>query len=193
MKTIVLDTEYNGMRPEQLCQLSYIIADNGRLSGRNYFFSVSCMNEYSQKKHGFSKKRLYDLSGGKVFSDHIDEISNDLMDADLICGHNIASDTRLLKLSFSNVEVPYPNIQEFCTMKHFDNAMQLRDKHGRQKPPRLDELCEYLNISDEQIREFCVEMFGKSAYRAHDARFDASATYLCIQAGQSRGDLKGVI
>lgn len=193
MKTIILDTESNGMRPEQLCQLSYIIAENGTLTGRNFFFSVSCMNEHAQKKHGFSKKRLYDLSGGRGFGDFFAEIAGDFTGAGLVCGHNISSDTRLLKLAFADAGGSFPAIREFCTMQHFDNAMHLKDKCGRHKPPRLDELCGHMALKDEQIQQFCTEMFGNSAYRAHDARFDAAATFLCIQEGQRRGDIRGVI
>jgi DNA polymerase-3 subunit epsilon len=193
LKTIILDTESNGMRPEQLCQLSYIIAEDGTLTGRNFFFSVSCMNEYAQKKHGFSKKRLYDLSHGRSFSYFLGEIREDFDDADLICGHNIASDVRMLKMSYLDGGIAFPKIREFCTMAHFDNAMHLVNKYGKHKPPRLEELCAYMGLTDEGIQAFCTEIFGKSAYRAHDARFDAAATYLCIQEGQNRGDLRGVI
>lgn len=193
MRTIILDTESNGMRPEQLCQLSYIIAEDGSKSGRNFFFSVSCMNEYAQKKHGFSKKRLYDLSGGHGFEHFFSEFVDDFTGADLICGHNVAADTRIMKIAFSDAGFAFPNVRELCTMQHFDNAMHLKDKTGRHKPPRLSELCRYMGIKDERILQFCMEMFGKSAYRAHDARFDAAATYLCILEGQRRGDLRGVI
>ena len=193
MKTIILDTESNGMRPEQLCQLSYIIANDGHMAGRNFFFSVSCMSEYAQKKHGFSKKRLYDLSKGRGFTDQYDDFKADFESADMVCGHNIASDIRMLKLSYREADECFPVLQHFCTMRHFDNAMHLKDRCGHHKPPRLDELCGYMGIKNEQIQDFCKEMFGKSAYHAHDARFDTAATCLCILEGQKRGDVRGVI
>ena len=193
MKTLILDTESNGMRPEQLCQLSYIIAQDGTMAGRNFFFTVSCMNEIAQKKHGFSKKRLYDLSGGHGFADRFAEFEGDFLDADLICGHNIAADCRMLRLSFPEAGVPFPKIREFCTMTHFDNAMHLKNKIGGHKQPNLQELCRYMDVTEQRILDFAVEIFGKSAYRAHDARFDAAATCLCILEGQKRGDLRGVI
>ena len=193
MRTIILDTESNGMRPEQLCQLSYIIAQDGTMAGRNFFFSVSCMNEIAQKKHGFSKKHLYDLSGGRSAKECMQDFEGDFLDTDLICGHNIAADSRLLRLSFLEAGLVFPRIREFCTMTHFDNAMHLKNKIGGHKQPNLQELCKYMDVTDERIQEFTVEMFGKSAYRAHDARYDAAATCLCILEGQKRGDLRGVI
>ena len=193
MKTIILDTESNGMRPEQLCQLSYIIAKDGSMTGRNFFFSVDHMNSYAQKKHGFSKMRLYELSGGKDFVQRFDELSEDFQGVDIVCGHNIGSDIRLLKMSFRDAGAFFPKSREFCTMHHFDNAMHLKGKNGKHKYPRLDELCRYLNIDEKEIRRQSIQLFGKAAYRAHDARFDTTATLLCILEGQERGDLKGVI
>lgn len=193
MKTIILDTESNGNKFEQMCQLSYIISDNKELSAKNFFFSVDSMNEYAQKKHGFSKMRLHELSGGKRFRDRLPEFIDDFVDLDLICGHNVASDLRILKLSFNDAGYQLLNHRSFCTMKHFDNATNLKSRTGKHKPPRLDELCRFYRIPEQRILDFCVFLFGESAYRAHDARFDATATYLCIVEAQKRGDLRGVI
>lgn len=193
MRTIILDTESNGMRPEQICQLSYIISDDGQLTGRNFFFSVTCMNEYAQKKHGFSKMKLFQLSGGKDFPRCFGDIQGDFDHVDLICGHNISSDVRLMRLGWADAGFKWPNPREFCTMRHFDNALHAKNKNGKHKYPRLEELCRFYDINDEQIQQFCAEMFGKTAYRAHDARFDTAATYLCIVEAEERGDLRGVI
>lgn len=193
MKTLILDTESNGMRPEQLCQLSYIIAENGSMTGRNFFFTVTCMNEYAQKKHGFSKQRLFELSRGRSFVDQLDEFRADFEGVDLICGHNVSSDTRMLKLAFSDAGITWTEPRKFCTMAHFDNAMHLKSKTGAHKPPRLDELCRYFCISQKEIEKYCVHKFGPNAYRAHDARYDAAATALCIMQAQERGDIRGVI
>ena len=193
MKSIILDTESNGMRPEQICQLSYIIANDGQLYGRNFFFSVTSMNEYAQMKHGFSKMRLYQLSGGHDFNYFANEIMADLDDADLVCGHNIEADVRVLSMCYFAAGCAWPKIKEFCTMRHFDNCIRAKNKHGKHKLPRLEELYRYYGINDERIQQFCTEMFGKSAFRAHDARFDAAATCLCILKAQEHGDVRGVI
>lgn len=193
MKTIVLDTESNGMRREQICQLSYIVVEDNNVLGKNFFFSVDCMNEYAQKKHGFSKHRLYELSGGRSFVQRFGEFFDDFIDVDLICGHNISSDARILKLSFGDAGYGFPKCRQFCTMAHFDNAVNAKNRHGKHKQPRLDEVCAFFGVKEQDILDCCIELFGESAYRAHDARFDTAATYLCILEGQRRGDLKGVI
>lgn len=193
MTTIVLDTESNGSKFEQMCQLSFIVADNGIFTGENYFFSVDSMNPYAQKKHGFSKKLLYDLSLGRTFAQRVDEFIEKIVSADLICGHNVKSDMRLLDLCMRDAGYKLPPIKTFCTMQHFDNAANAKDKHGKHKPPRLDELCKLYSIGEDNIQGFCLAMFGHSAYKAHDARYDAAATFMCINEAQKRGDLKGVI
>lgn len=193
MKTIILDTESNGMRPEQICQLAYVIAEDGMYTGRNYFFSVDCMNEYAQKKHGFSKMRLYELSRGRTFAQRADEFIEDFVDADLICGHNIKSDMRLLDLCFGDAGYKLPKIKTFCTMQHFDRAADSKNKHGKHKTPNLGEVCRLYNLTPETISDFCVTVFGPKAYKAHDARYDTAATLLCILNGQQNGDLMGVI
>lgn len=193
MKTIVLDTEMNGMPRQEICQLSYIMSVDGVRTGRNYFFTVASMNTYAQKKHGFSKHRLYELSGGRSFLERFYEFCDDFLDVDLICGHNVSSDLHVLRGSFADAGFQLPRVRAFCTMNHFDNAMHLTNKLGSHKPPRLDELCRYMGLTETQIQDFCKDMYGKSAYRAHDARFDAAATFLCIEEGQRRGDIRGVI
>ena len=193
MRVIILDSEFNGLRPQQICQLSYIIAEDGQTTGRNFFFTVTNMNPYAQKKHGFSKYRLYTLSKGRSFVDRFTEFADDFRNVDLICGHNISADTRVLKDSFADAGYDWPNPKELCTMAHFDCATNMKNKLGKHKPPSLTELCEYFGLTDEEIEKYCLEVFGKSAYHAHDARFDAAATTLCILRAQERGDLQGVI
>lgn len=193
MKTIILDTESNGMRPEQICQLAYVISDDGMVTGRNFFFSVDCMNEYALKKHKLSKKRLYDLSGARKFQSRFDEIYQDFDTADMLVGHNLAADVRMMKVEYSRCNAEFPLIKPFCTMKHYQTAMHLRGRTGQRKPPRLDELCRYFRITDERVEAAVSHIFGSHNAIAHDARFDATATYLCVYEAQQRGDIRGLI
>ena len=181
------------MRNTQICQLSYIVVDDGVAVGKNYYFSVDSMNEFAQKKHGLSKFRLHELSRGRTFVDRFSEFANDFTADSLVCGHNIASDLHVLKYAFEDAGARFPKCRAFCTMTHFDTAMHMTNIHGKHKYPRLEELCGWLGVSEAEIEKNCVALFGNSAYKAHDARYDATATYLCILAGQAHGDLKGVI
>lgn len=58
MKLVVFDTETTDLRPGQICQLSYLIAADGVVAGKNLFFSVDEMNESSQAVHGMSIEML---------------------------------------------------------------------------------------------------------------------------------------
>ena len=53
MKILMFDTETTGLRPGQICQLSYIVIDNStkpyKVYGKNFFFSVDyTCTEYVQ-------------------------------------------------------------------------------------------------------------------------------------------------
>lgn len=193
MKTIILDTESNGMKPEQICQLAYIVSDGGAASGHNFYFSVDTMNDYALRKHRLSKNRLYHLSRGRTFDQRFTEFWSDLQTADFIVGHNVSADMRMLEVELKRLNLDMPKAKTFCTMKHYQTAMHLRGRTGQRKPPRLEELCRYFHVDELRIEKATQQLFGNRNAVAHDARYDATATYLCIYEAQLRGDIKGVI
>lgn len=193
MKTIIFDTEGNGYRDEQICQLSYLIKDGGRIDARNYFFKVDAMNEYAQKVHGFSKAALEKLSCGQTFFERSDEIFADFASADMLVGHNIKSDVQRMKAEFGKCGMTFVPKKRFCTMVHFNNALNLTGKKGQRKYPKLSELCRYYNVRDEQVERMVVTLFKTRHTQQHDARFDTVATYLCVLQATKAGDVKGVI
>lgn len=193
MKTIILDTESNGMKPEQVCQLAYIVVNCGAVYARNFYFVVDTMNDYALKKHHLSKCRLHTLSNGRSFDERITEFWSDLATADIIAGHNISADVRMLEVELKRLNLELPKAKLFCTMKHYQTAMHLRGRTGQRKPPRLEELCRYFHVDELRVEKATKQLFGIRNAVAHDARYDATATYLCIYEAQLRGDIKGVI
>lgn len=193
MKTIVFDTECNGLRDEAICQLSAIVIDDGYYTGINRYFSVHQMNDYAVRIHGLSKMRLYDLSGGKTFEDWAAENIHLMLGADVYVGHNVSQDIHVLQKNLKRIGIPFGKVKTFCTMKYFDAALHLKSKTGKSKPPRLEELCAYYSISEDDIYKECHWIFGEGRYHAHDARYDSAATLLCVLEAQRRGDVKGVI
>lgn len=193
MKTIIFDTEGNGYRDEQLCQLSYIIKDGARLECKNYFFKVNAMNEYAQKVHGLSKLALERMSCGRVFADLSEEIYRDFCEADMIVGHNIKSDIQRLRAEFCRCGLTYAPRKKFCTMTYFNNALHLIGSTGQRKYPKLSELCHYYGIGEEKINDLVRKLFKTKNTKQHDARYDAAATYLCLLKATKAGDVKGVI
>lgn len=193
MRTIIFDTEANGYKDEQICQLSYIMRENGEHVSKNYYFAVSSMNPYAQKVHGLSKAKLDELSSGKRFHHSYVEIFEDFRKADLLIGHNVASDISRLRLEFFRCDAILRPPKTLCTMKFFNNALKLSNKDGQKKYPKLSELCEYYHIDPRAVKYTCGVFFGDNNVDEHDARYDTTATYLAVISAMQVGDLRGVI
>ena len=188
MTFLTFDTETTALRPGQICQLAYIVDDGGNAFGRSLFFAVDEMSASSEAVHGFSVECLARLSGGKRFADHIDEVERDFSRADVLAGHNVAADLRFLRTEFERAGRRLPECRSFCTMNAFTRVMMLTRAFpkGYPKPPKLTELTQYLGITDERVRVAARTLFGDGE-TAHDARYDAAATYLCIRGGIEKG------
>ena len=193
MRTIIFDTEGNGNRDDEMCQLAYIIREDGDHTCKNFYFPVTCMNPHAFGVHGLSRYMLEKRSKGLTFSDRCEEIFSDFSCADLLIGHNISSDIDRLNREFAHCGRSLEFKKKLCTMQYFNNALHLSGKKGQRKYPRLSELCDYYRIVPEMIRNTCSVLFCTDGTAAHDARYDATATYLCVLAALRIGDLKGVI
>ena len=194
MKLITFDTETTALIPGQICQLSYLITENGVTTGKNMFFTVDEMSEGSFEVHGFSMEALEELSGGERFEDRADEIFEDFSTANMWIGHNVAADDRFLRAEMERLGKKLPKIRLFCTQNYFQGIMMMKRKFqtGRPKPPKLVELAEFMDLTEEVISQASAEWFEGGA-QAHDARFDAAMTWLCVAEGTKRGLLRGVL
>ena len=193
MRTIIFDTESNGYKDEQICQLSYIVRDGDAHRSENFYFSVSSMNPHAFAVHGLSKYHLEELSSGRRFFDDYARIFEDFNSADLLIGHNVSADIKRLQIEFSRCRINFKPKKQLCTMKYFGNALKLSGKNGRRKQPSLKELCEYYCITPEGIRQACETFFYICEAGEHDARYDTVATYLSVLAALDAGDIRGVI
>ncbi len=177
---IYFDTETTGLYPGQICQLSYVLQEKESVVAKNFFFSVSYMPQEVVKVHGFTKERLLDLSKGKTFSDHVDEIRKDFENADVIVSHNINFDCMFMRAEFERLGGIFKYKELFCSMKKFTPVCKLKRSDGvRYKYPRLNELTEFLDIYEYDITKKTKEIFGVYV-GGHDARFDTTALYLIM-------------
>lgn len=194
MKMIVFDTEATDLTPGQICQLSYLIVEDGKVTGKNMFFAVDEMSEGAYEVHGMSMEDLEKLSGGERFEDRADEIFEDFSTAKLLIGHNVSADDRYIRVEFDRLNMKLGKIKTFCTMNYFTCVMNLKRRinTGRPKPPKLEELVEFYGLTPEYVAEKSEEWFGGGG-QAHDARYDTAATYLCVIKGTEKGDLRGVL
>ena len=137
---------------------------------------------------------LEQLSAGQHFEDRAQEIFADFADAKMLAGHNIAADDRYLRVELERLGLKLPKIQTFCTMNYFtsDTALARKVNIGRPKPPKLMELCAHFAITDELIAARAELYFGGGG-TAHDARFDAVATYLCLAEATRLGKVRGIL
>ncbi|MEQ8154400.1 MAG: 3'-5' exonuclease [Clostridiaceae bacterium] len=187
MKLLFFDTETTSIRPGRICQLSYIIVDSGvkpqNTYGKNYFFTVDEMDPSAEAIHGFSLEKLYDLSSGKYFEDSYENFVDDFINADFIIGHNVSFDIKFLShelLYILGEEFRAKNA--FCTMNYYKDIVKLLKSNGEYKNPKLQEVIEYLSISEAKIAETADKLFAGSG-NYHDARFDTAATYLTVVEG----------
>ena len=180
---IYFDTETTGLYPGQICQLSYVMKDKNGARSKNFFFSVEAVEYSAFLVHGFSKEKLSEMSFGKKFSDHFLEIKSDFERADVIIAHNTSFDFSFMRKEYERLNQTFLIKNEFCSMKKFTPICKLTRKSGAgYKYPKLNELCLFLGVSEDDIRKTACKLFNSdSAF--HDARFDTSALYLAVNKG----------
>ena len=157
MKLLFFDTETTGIKPGNICQLSYITVDTSTkpqtTTGHNFFFTVEDVEPSAEAVHGFSVEKLYELSNGMYFDDLVDEFYNDFREADFVIGHNVSFDIKFLKHELEPMGEIYEPKHIFCTMNYFKDICKLLRPNGDYKNPKLAELVNFLNITDEEIAE----------------------------------------
>jgi DNA polymerase-3 subunit epsilon len=194
VSVLVFDTEATDLVPGQICQLSYLLVDCGKVKGKNLFFEVDDMSEGAQEVHGLSMDMLRELSGGLRFEDAAGDVFQDFAAAGMWVGHNVSADERYLRVEMERCGLKLPKKPTFCTMNYFTGDMNLARKVniGRPKPPKLTELAQFFDLGEDFVAEKAAEWFGVGG-QLHDARFDTAATYLCLVEGTKRGRVRGVL
>lgn len=179
MKIVYLDCETTSLRPGRICQLSYIVETDEKLTGKNFFFEVDEMDPEAEYIHGLSIDMLRMLSGGRKLHDIKFELLEDL-DGALIVGHNISFDISFINHEFNDIRICN---ESFCTMNHFTDIVQITGYKGDYKWPRLAEVIQFLDITGDEIMNLSKEIFKADGTSFHDSRYDVSATYLIYKKG----------
>lgn len=188
MRVLIFDVEATGTTRPQVCQLALIMCEGGNIRARNYFFAVDAMNSYAYRVHHLSMSALKRLSGGLRFGDMAGEIMRELRCADVYAGHGVAGDIDYLRREFTRLGMNMPQRRRLCTMHYFTGRCGgALLPSGKPKPPRLSELWAHYGLTEAEISAFAEDIFGGGS-GAHDARFDAAATYLALVRAISAGD-----
>lgn len=189
---LYLDTETSGLRPGQICQLSYIMQEKKEVIAKNFFFECDNIEYGAYMVHGFSVDKLKRLSNGLRFCDHVNEIEKDLSSASVVVAHNSSFDIMFLRAEFERLGRVLPIAQDFCSMKTMTPICKLQGRREGYKYPKLSELCSFFSITDTQIKEQVKLLFGGCA-NFHDARFDTTAVYLAMKCVMAQGLDKGLL
>ena len=184
-----LDTETTGTKYTQVAQLSYIITDDDLrvVKAKNFFFIVKAMNPFAERLHGLTLKKLVELSEGKSFAHHIEEIEQDLSLCQMVC-HNYRSDHDVLADEFQRLGRDFSPVSGFCTMAHFRPVCVIADRDGKNKNPSLKEIISFFAIDNEEISQCTAELFGVEDLPSHDSRYDAAALYLVCKTALDHDD-----
>ena len=185
---IYFDTETSGLRPGQICQLSYVVEDKNSVRAENLFFKVDNVEYSAYLVHGLSADKLSKLSGGKTFADHIEKIEKDFSSADLVVAHNYSFDSMFMRKEFERLNKVFCVKKEFCSMKKATPICALERNSGvGYKYPKLSELCAHFGVDDEFVKIVCQKFFG-GAEGFHDARFDTTALFLAVRNASKQCD-----
>ena len=184
---LFFDTETTGLTPGGIIQLSYIMQTESGTTAKNFFFAVDYIEPSATAVHGFTVEKIYELSGGRTFSEYMEEIYDDFFAADLIVAHNVKFDIGFMIAEFCYQDRRFRYKQEFDTMKFFTEIMKLpRENHRGYKYPKLSELVEFLDLYPYDVTRKTVELFSINSVGGHDARYDTAALYLAFNEGAKR-------
>lgn len=180
MRKIFFDVETTDLRPGQICQLAYICEDGDQLSLGNWFFTVRYVTPTAFRIHGLSRKGLEKLSNGEEFDDYAEEIAQ-LFEGSKRIGHNVHFDRLFLQTELRRSGYVLTHGEWYCTMQHFTNICKLfHSQKDGYKFPSLVELMQFTQVTVDDVIAKSQELFHDTT-RAHDARYDTVAVWLCYK------------
>lgn len=186
MNILVLDTETTGFPKRDapiedqpwLVQFAAVLADEeGRELGVLSKMIKPDGYEIPEKAtniHGITTEMAREV--GFSLLNVMEDVERMVANAEVIIGHNIGFDMKMLNLAFEHLGLtaPWaPNFPTFCTMKSTTNVLKLPQKNGGYKWPTLGEAYQHFT--------------GKPLEGAHDAMADVRATmdiYKALMAGK---------
>lgn len=188
MKILYFDTETTGLNVGRtidgrnygnICQLSYVILENGNITPKNFFFKVDYIEPSASAVTGLTPEKLAILSNGRVFADDADEIHYDFADADFIVAHNFQFDNKFMEAEFSRLGLRFEYKSAICSMKSTRDFLRIPGFRGY-KMPSLAELGAFFGIKDNEVVLKTQELYNSKSI-AHDSRFDTVKLMLAVE------------
>ena len=206
MKILVFDTETTGL-PERnalitdhnkwphVMQLSYIyfdISQNRILNKVDVLIKIADDVEISEKSieiHGISRDQS--IASGIDIKEALREFNVYLKSADVIVGHNIEFDKKLLMVEFGrnkifhNFYVNRVKKAEYCTMKNSIDLCKLT------YPPKIDSMDanKAIRYKYPKLVELYIYLFNYTPNNLHDAMIDVLICLRCYCVMSHRFDI----
>lgn len=183
MKRVYFDTETTGFKPGQICQLSVIVEDDGKISAHNFFFEVKNVEEGAAAATGRGTDFYKQVASNIFFKDKADEIINIFTDATFIA-HNLKFDEGFLSAELWRCNKQVTPKDRVDTMHVFTDIVKARNSYGKVKYPKLSEVVSHYMIDENKVKHLVHTWFDCSDNTSdafHDARFDTTCMFVAYQ------------
>lgn len=198
MKVLVFDTETTGLPTERnplitetekfpyIVQLSYILYDDQT----NHIINIQddiiklpenvVLPEESVKIHGITREKSN--KKGIPISDALDKFNELIKESDIIVGHNISFDRRLIMVECIRNDklMFFDKKNEFCTMFRSINLCAIE----KVNPKTGEKYFKYPNLS-----ELHEKLFGNKPKGTHDSMADILICMRCYERMKSNKDI----
>ena len=167
---VIVDVETTGFKTNYICQLSYIVM-NERFEVReakNSFYRVPVMEPGASKVHGFTLDFLNDKSDVFFSQTDIGEL-RDLFENNILVGHNIDFDRKMIESNAIKSGTPINIKQTKCTLSY------TRKRYAQLPNKKLESLIRVSNIDMDEATKICKFLFNtEDTPNLHDARMDVT-------------------
>lgn len=186
MQYVVIDTETTGIYDsDDIIQLSQFICDEDlkiKSWTNDYFLTDKAISPSVTNVTGLNRRKLTFLSNNEYFEDKALEYLRTWNQPNtVIIGHNIATfDMRIINANLERHGYPRIDVPVIDTMRRYRDLLNLTDKRGNAKYPKLGELYKYVldrfKMTEEEAKKMFEEEFKVEA-KAHNALYDIFMTY----------------
>ena len=181
MKFVYFDTETTGFKPGQIGQLSVIVEENEEVKAFNYFFEVKHIDADVTEKLGRDVEFYKVRANGEVFKDKATEIQ-EMFNGAIFVAHNLKFDETFLSSELWKCGLTATPSGKIDTMTYYKPIIKAVNMYGRLKNPKLIEVVQGLNLNEEKIRKYSMQLFkDDDNIDYHDSRYDTTVVYVISQ------------
>jgi len=181
---LFLDTETTGFGSDaRIVQIAWLMStmDSQEIKSESHIIKPVGFEipEHTTEIHGITTE--YALDKGEDLETVMLKFLNDLTSCNLLVGHNISYDVRMVTYEFARIGAifNFEMIEKVCTMNVSTDYCALPSERNHYKKPKLQELH--------------LKLFGEEFHGAHDALADIRATAKCYWQLKSLGVINPIV